>query len=70
VNLFQQPGGYFRLYAPVKVRILLLLFELPLRGRLRDFFSASMPRKNSPKRLHLDSPLITSLSRRSVEKWL
>jgi len=58
------------LFASVKVRIRLLLFGLPQRGRLRDFFSASLPRKSSPKRLYLDSPLITSWSRRSVEKWL
>jgi hypothetical protein len=56
---FQQPGGLASLYAPVKVRVRLLLFGLSC-GCLRHFFSASMPRKSSPKRLHLDSPLIHS----------
>jgi hypothetical protein len=56
---FQQPGGQASLYAPVKVRIRLLLFGLSC-GCLRHFFSASMPRKSRPKRLHLDSPLIHS----------
>ena len=42
----------------------LSFYQVPPRGRLRDFFSASMPRKSNPKRLHLDSSLITSLSRR------
>jgi hypothetical protein len=56
---FQQPGGQASLYAPVKVRVRLLLFGLSC-GCLRHFFSASMPRKSRPKRLHLDSPLLHS----------
>ncbi len=56
---FQQPGGQASLYAPVKVRVRLLLFGLSC-GCLRHFFSASVPRKSRPKRLHLDSPLIHS----------
>ena len=47
------------MYAPVKVRVRLLLFGLSC-GCLRHFFSASLPRKSRPKRLHLDSPLIHS----------
>ncbi len=60
----RQPG----LSAPVKVRVRLLLFGPP-GGCRRHFSSPSVANKSGPKRLHLDSPPGTSLSRRAVEKW-
>ena len=53
---FQQTGGRARLSAPVKVRLRLLLSGLPC-GRLAALFLGVVPRKSSPERLHLDSPL-------------